>query len=88
MSLFSRRKRTGRLENGTAMRIVVEGKAHDLKYEDLCLSNMRSIQALAGLLIRKGVITGEELLEEVKRQAEAFRPLDGGGGAGDATGDG
>jgi hypothetical protein len=68
------------------MRIVVEGKAHDLNYQDLCLSNMRSIQALAGLLIRKGVITGEELLEEVKRQAEAYQPLAGAGG--DASGEG
>ena len=34
---------------------------------DLTVSNMIEISALAGLLIRKGLITQEEILEEVKR---------------------
>ena len=37
---------------------------------EITVSNMIEISALAGLLIRKGVITKEEILAEVKRVQE------------------
>jgi hypothetical protein len=75
VSLFRRRRGSGELDESIAMRIVVQGQPHDVNYRDLCLSNTRSLQALAALLIRKGLINGDELLAEVKRMGEATKPL-------------
>ena len=75
MSWLRRRKGSGELDDSIAMRIVVQGQHHDVNYRDLCLSNTRSLQALAALLIRKGLINGDDLLAEVKRMGEATKPL-------------
>ena len=40
---------------------------HAISDHNISVSNMIEISALAGLLIRKGLITQEEILEEVKR---------------------
>lgn len=45
-----------------AMKMIVEGKERDVSFAELTLSNNLSQQALARLLINKGVFTTEEFL--------------------------
>jgi|GEM_PF-3209917 hypothetical protein len=44
-----------------------EGKSLELTVEQMSLTNAICIEALVNLLIRKGICTREEALEEVKR---------------------
>ena len=49
-----------------------------VSYEDLVYSNMIQIEAITRLLIKKGVISKDELLEEVKvTNAEQHRKAGG-----------
>jgi len=71
VALFGKRKKPADIDDTIAMRIFVEGKAHNVNYRDLCLSNTKSLQAITAILIRKGLIDGQELLDEVKRMSAA-----------------
>jgi hypothetical protein len=50
-----------------AMRMVVDGKEHLISFEELTLSNNLGQEALVSLLIRKKIIDGQELLDEISR---------------------
>ncbi|MCD4655795.1 hypothetical protein K8T06_17885 [bacterium] len=52
------------------MKIVTDGKTRDITIKELLLSQNLSLEALTSLLIKKGVFTGEELLDEIKRIQE------------------
>jgi len=41
-------------------------KRKTVTYEEIAYSNMMSIEALASLLTRKGLITQQEILDELK----------------------
>ncbi|MBN2056036.1 hypothetical protein JW905_13995 [bacterium] len=62
--LFGKKPAGGGLDNETALRMVMGDNVKDISYKELCLSNKFSQEALVSLLIRKGVITGEEMLAE------------------------
>lgn len=49
-----------------AMKMVVEGRERDVSFAELTLSNNLSQQALARLLINKGVFSAEELLQAMQ----------------------
>jgi hypothetical protein len=44
-----------------------DGTIQDISVEELCASNHLTYQALVTLLVRKGVISQDELLDEVMR---------------------
>ena len=50
-----------------AMRMVVDGKEHFITFDELTLSNNLAQEALVSLLIRKKIIDGQELLDEISR---------------------
>ncbi len=63
-SLFSKKKPgLSPGDSATALKMVVDGKERNVSFAELTLSNNLSQQALARLLIKKGIITAEELLE-------------------------
>ncbi|MCK5833221.1 hypothetical protein KAH81_06070 [bacterium] len=43
------------------------GSTQEITIEQLCVSNHITYQALVAVLVRKGIISEDELLEEVKR---------------------
>jgi hypothetical protein len=65
-----------------AMKMVVDGKEHYITFEELTLSNNLAQEALVSLLIKKQLIDGKELLEEITRirheryQTEPGKPLE------------
>lgn len=64
-------------ESATALKMVVDGKERDVSFAELTLSNNLSQQALARLLIKKGMITAQELLEMIKTvRKENYRTPD------------
>ncbi len=57
-----------------AMRMVVEGKERVITYEELTLSNNLAQEALVSVLIKKKLIDGQELLDEITRiRQERYR---------------
>jgi hypothetical protein len=50
-----------------AMKMVVNGKEHIITFEELTLSNNLAQEALVSLLIKKQLIGGQELLDEISR---------------------
>ena len=50
-----------------AMRMVVDGKEHFITFDELTLSNNLAQEALVSLLIRKKILDGQELLDEISR---------------------
>jgi hypothetical protein len=50
-----------------AMKMIVGGKEHVITFEELTLSNNLAQEALVSLLIKKQVIGGQELLDEINR---------------------
>jgi hypothetical protein len=50
-----------------AMKMVVDGKEHVITFEELTLSNNLAQEALVSLLIKKQLIDGRELLDEINR---------------------
>lgn len=54
-------------DDRVAMRMVVEGKERVVTYEELTLSNNLAQEALVSILIKKKLIDGQELLEEISR---------------------
>ena len=80
MAFFSRNKPEPAIspgESAIALKMVVDGKERDVSFAELTLSNNLSQQALARLLIKKGVITAQELLEMIKTvRKENYRTPD------------
>lgn len=48
-----------------AMKVVVDGQERTISFEELSLSNKLAHDALVSLLIKKGVFTPQELLDEI-----------------------
>lgn len=68
MPFWSKKKEAkSGLDDSTAIRIVMGEQVRDVSYKELCLSNKMSIEALASLLLKKGIITTEELLNEINK---------------------
>lgn len=62
-----------------ALRLVIDGKERLISYEELALSNNLAQEALVRLMVRKKLITPEELLEEINTvKTERYRPEPGG----------
>jgi hypothetical protein len=58
-----------------AMKMVVDGKEHIITFEELTLSNNLAQEALVSLLIKKQLIGGQELLDEINRiRKERYHP--------------
>jgi len=49
----------------TALIINVDGKEHEVSFEELTLSNNLALEALVGVLAKKGLITPEEFVGEL-----------------------
>lgn len=58
---------TDQQKPNVAMRMVVDGKEHVITFEELTLSNNLAQEALVSLLIKKQLIDGRELLDEINR---------------------
>ena len=57
-----------------AMKMVVDGKEHVITFEELTLSNNLGQEALVSLLIKKKIIEGQDLLDEISRiRQERYR---------------
>jgi hypothetical protein len=50
-----------------AGKLVIDGKVRDISVKELCLSNSLSQKALVSVLVKKGIITPEELLKEIEQ---------------------
>lgn len=62
------------VKSNVAMRMVVDGKEHVITFEELTLSNNLAQEALVSLMIRKNLIDGQELLDEITRiRKERYR---------------
>ena len=61
-----------------ALKMVIEGEERDVSFAELTLSNNLAQQALARLLMKKGIFTAEELLEAMTEVRKENYP---GGGA-------
>ncbi len=48
------------------MRIYADGKVRDVSFRELLLSVNMSMEALMSALIKKGIITPEDLLREIE----------------------
>ena len=48
------------------MRIVKDGETRDITVKELLLSQNLSMEALTSVLIKKGVLTPQELLDEIE----------------------
>lgn len=59
-----------------ALRVVIGGKARDVTYQELVLSNNLAQESLVRLLIRKKVVDAQELLDEMQAvRQERYRPM-------------
>jgi hypothetical protein len=58
---------TDQLKPNVAMKMVLNGKEHIITFEELTLSNNLAQEALVSLLIKKQLIDGQELLDEINR---------------------
>lgn len=61
-----RKKKSGEINEQTAMRIVADGKVRDVSYRDLLLSMNLSLEALMSVLIKKGLINPDDLLKAIE----------------------
>lgn len=62
------------------MRLVRDGKTRDVTIKEFVLSQNLSLEALTSVLVRKGLITPDELLEELDRIRKAHSERQGGSG--------
>lgn len=54
--------------------LVKDGVQKKVSFEELCLSNTMSIEALVGLLVKKKIISPAELLDAIKAtRSERYR---------------
>ena len=60
------------------MRIVKDGETRDVTVKELLLSQNLSMEALTSVLIKKGVLTPQELLDEIEhiRKVRSQLPSD------------
>lgn len=49
-----------------ALKIVMGDKEREVTFEELCLSNNLAQEALVRLLVKKKILTSEELLKEME----------------------
>lgn len=61
---------TDQQKSNVAMKMVVDGKEHFITFEELTLSNNLAQEALVSVLIKKQIIDGRELLDEINRIRE------------------
>jgi len=62
-----------------ALKIVVGDKIKDVTFEELCLSNNLSQEALVRLLLKKKIFKSEELLKEMETvRKERYKSSDAG----------
>lgn len=60
-----------------AMKVVVDGKEKEISFEELTLSNKLAHDALVSLMIKKGIFTPQEMLDEItKVKKERYRGED------------
>ena len=71
--VFWKKRKKGKIDNDIALKIVTNQGTQLVTFKELCLSNNLSNKAIASLLIKKGIITSEELLEEINRLKDEFR---------------
>jgi hypothetical protein len=65
-------------EKDIAMRMVVDGKARDVTIRELALSNNLAQESLVRLLVKKKLISPDELMEEMQAvRKERYRPMPG-----------
>lgn len=64
--MFGKKKKTDELDDDIAMRIMAGGKTRDVSYRELLLSTNLSFEALMSVLVKKKLITPEELLQEIE----------------------
>lgn len=57
-------------DDAVVMKIVADGKVRDVTVKELVLSQNLSMEALTSVLIRKGILTAEDLLDEIQRIRE------------------
>jgi hypothetical protein len=56
------------------MKVMIDGKEHIITFDELTLSNNLAQEALVSLLIKKHLIDGQELLDEIGRiRKERYR---------------
>ena len=64
-------------EKKIALKMVIDGKARDITYEELALSNNLAQEALVRLLVKKNLLKPEELLEMMETvKTERYRKPD------------
>jgi len=61
---MSSKKKT---DDQVVMKIVTDGKTRDVTVKELLLSQNLSMEALTSLLIKKGLISAEDLLDEIEK---------------------
>lgn len=64
--MFKKDRQTPPDEN-VVMQIVQDGKVRNVTVRELLLSQNLSLEALTSVLIRKGIITPDDLLQEIDR---------------------
>lgn len=67
--MFGKQQKSG--SDDVIMRVVKDGKSRDVTVKEFVLSQNLSLEALTSVLIRKGLITADELLEELDRIRKA-----------------
>ncbi|MBN1754716.1 hypothetical protein JW877_00745 [bacterium] len=57
------------------LKVIIDGQERDISFEELCLTNNLSQEALVILLIKKKIITPEEFMEELQHlEKERLQP--------------
>lgn len=67
--MFGKQQKSG--SDDVIMRVIKDGKSRDVTVKEFVLSQNLSLEALTSVLIRKGLITADELLEELDRIRKA-----------------
>jgi len=63
-------------KKNVALRMVIDGKEHDVTFEELALSNNLAQEALVRLLIDKKYFEPRELLDMIETvKKERYRPM-------------
>jgi hypothetical protein len=66
LNVFKKKKKSQELDENVAMRIVAGGKARDVSYRELLLSTNLSMEALMSVLVKKKLISPEDLFQEIE----------------------
>jgi hypothetical protein len=64
--VFRKKKSTHGMDDSIAMRIITNEKTRDVSYRELALSTNLSFEALISVLVKKKVISPEDLLGEIE----------------------